>query len=328
MSKKRLSMILFTMLLCTGVLSGCGSKKTITIYSCAEEKCLELTQEMLNEQFPEYNIQQTYIDTGSLAAKLAAEGTETDADILLELESSYLEKCSDSLASLDHIDYTQYTPDLVSENHKYVPAMRMSGAIVVDTAALIEKGIAVPTCYDDLLKPEYKGLISMPNPKSSSTGYIFLLQMINDRGEDAAFEYFDQLAENISGQGFTTSGSGPVKALVTREAAIALGMTFHAAELINDGNDFDILFFDSGAPYTSYSNAVTKKCQEDKDVMKVFDYICQSISREENKNFAPEPIFQNTEITMENFPKDIPYADMNGIGDIELKERLLDKWNH
>ena len=86
MSKKRLSMIFFTMLLCAGVLSGCGSKKTITIYSCAEEKCLELTQEMLNEQFPEYNIQQTYIDTGSLAAKLAAEGTETDADILLELE--------------------------------------------------------------------------------------------------------------------------------------------------------------------------------------------------------------------------------------------------
>ena len=44
MSKKRLSMIFLTMLLCAGVLSGCGSKKTITIYSCAEEKCLELTQ--------------------------------------------------------------------------------------------------------------------------------------------------------------------------------------------------------------------------------------------------------------------------------------------
>ena len=328
MSKKKLTMILLALSLCATAISGCGSKKTITIYSCAEEKCLELTQKMLDQKFPEYDIRQTYMDTGSLAAKLAAEGTKTDADIFLELESSYLEKCNDSLATLDHIDFSQYTPDLVSENHKYVPAMRMSGAIVVDAAALKEKGIAIPSCYDDLLKPEYQGLISMPNPKSSGTGYIFLLQMVNDRGEEAAFEYFDKLAENISGQGFTTSGSGPVKALVTREAAIALGMTFHAAELINDGNNFQILFFDSGAPYTSYSNAVAKGKEQDQDVMKVFDYICQNVSREENKNYAPEPIFVDSEITMENFPKDIPYADMKGIGDIELKERLLDKWNH
>ena len=73
---------------------------------------------------------------------------------------------------------------------------------------------------------------------------------------------------------------------------------------------------------------MAKGKEQDQDVMKVFDYICQNVSREENKNYAPEPIFVDSEITMENFPKDIPYADMKGIGDIELKERLLDKWNH
>ena len=328
MIKKKCAIILGAAVLCLGLLAGCGSKKTITIYSCAEEKCLELMQQRLDEKFPEYNIQQTYIDTGSMAAKLAAEGKDTNADIILELESSYLQKCSDSLATLENIDFEQYTQDLVPENHKFVPAMRMSGAIVIDPAALQEKGLAKPTCYDDLLKPEYKGLISMPNPKSSGTGYIFLLQMINERGEDEAFAYFDKLAENISGQCFTTSGSGPVKALVTREAAIALGMTFHAAEQINDGNEFEILFFDSGAPYTTYGNAVIEGRQEDEDVMKVFDYICAEVSREENKIYAPEPIFLGTEITMENFPQDITYADMKGIEDVELKERLLDKWNH
>lgn len=80
----------------------------------------------------------------------------------------------------------------------------------MDTEALAAKNLPAPASYDDLLKPEYKGLISMPSPKSSSTGYIFLLNMVNERGEEAAFAYFDQLAENMSGQGFTTSGSGPV----------------------------------------------------------------------------------------------------------------------
>lgn len=328
MKRKKILALLSVITLCMSLLPGCGGKKNITIYSCAEEKCLDLMQKRLNEKFPEYNIQQNYIDTGSMAAKLTAEGSDTNADIILELEASHLRKCSDSLATLDRIDFGQYTPDLVPENHKFVPAMRMSGAIIIDPAALKEKELAPPASYEDLLKPEYKGLISMPNPKSSSTGYIFLLQMVNELGEEEAFAYFDKLAENISGQGFTTSGSGPAKALVTREAAIALGMTFHAAELINEGNDFEILFFDPGAPYTSYGNAVIDGRQKDEDVMKVFEYICQEVSREENESYAPEPIFQDTVITMENFPMDIPYGNMAGIDDLELKERLLDKWKH
>ncbi len=327
--KKILTALLIT-ILCLSILPSCSGKpKTITIYTAAEDHCMELVQEMLDEKFPEYDIQQTYIDTGSLAAKLMAEGKDSDADIILELETSYLEKCSGSLAELDSIDFSVYTEDLVPANHKYVPAVRMSGAVIVDPEALEEKNIPIPASYDDLLKPEYKGLISMPTPKSSSTGYIFLLNLINERGGvEAAFEYFDKLSENLCGQGFTTSGSGPVKALVTREAAIALGMTFHAAQTINEGNDFQILFFEEGAPYTSYANAVIEGKQMDEDVMKVFEYICQYISPRENELYTPEPIFKNQEVTMENFPQNIPYGNMTGIDNVVLKENLLDRWNY
>lgn len=315
-------------ILCVMPFSGCSEKKSITIYTAAEENCMALTQQMLEEEFPEYDIQQIYMDTGSLAAKLLAEGTDSDADIILELENSYLEKSRTLLAKLDSIDFSVYMDDLVPQSHKYVPAMRMSAAIVIDPVALEEKDVPIPTSYEDLLKPEYKGLISMPNPKSSGTGYIFLLNLINEWGEDAAFEYFDNLAENLNGQGFTTSGSGPVKSLVTQEAAVALGMTFHAAQMINDGNDFEILFFSEGAPYTTYSNAVIEGKQNDPDVMKVFEFICTNVSPKENEIYAPEPLFKGRAISMDNFPQDIPYGDMSGIDDMELKERLLDKWNH
>ena len=52
--------------------------------------------------------------------------------------------------------------------------------------------------YEDLLKPEYKGLISMPSPKASGTGYIFLKALVNSMGEDKAFAYFDKLSKNVS----------------------------------------------------------------------------------------------------------------------------------
>lgn len=31
---------------------------------------------------------------------------------------------------------------------------------------------------------------------------------------------------------------------------------------------------------------------------------------------------------MKNFPENITYGNMTGIDDVEVKERLLDKWNH
>ena len=203
----------------------------------------------------------------------------------------------------------------------------MSGAVIINKKTLEEKGVAVPTSYDDLIKPEYKGLISMPSPKSSGTGYIFLLNLVNERGEEAAFEYFDKLAENMSGQGFTTSGSGPVKALLQGEAAIGLGMTFQAAQEIENGTDLTIMFFDEGAPYTTYSSAVIAG-KDNEDVMKVFKYIVSDVSPEDKKLYNPEKIFKNQETTMKNFPENVPYGNMDGIRDIAKKEALLDKWNH
>ena len=62
---------------------------------------------------------------------------------------------------------------------------------------LKEKNLSKPTSYEDLLKPEYKGLISMPNPKASGTGYMFLKSLVNEWGEEKTFSYFDKLTPNV-----------------------------------------------------------------------------------------------------------------------------------
>jgi len=329
---KKILALAMMFVVCLGVLAACGNNakqaKSITIYSTAEDYRNEMARQMLTEKFPEYDINLVDIDTGTLAAKLAAEASETDADIIMELESTYLEKVSDSLAVLENIDFDVYMDELVPENHKYAPWYRLCGGIIVDVEALAAKGLDVPASYDDLLKPEYKGLISMPSPKSSSTGYIFLLNLVNERGEEDAFAYFDALAENMSGQGFTTSGSGPVKALLTGEAAIGLGITYQAVEMINEGSNYDVIFFAEGAPYTTGGSAVIAGRETDEDVMKVFDYIVSDVTPADKQQFAPERIYKEQEINVPNYPQNIPYGNMDGLQDIELKERLLDKWNH
>ncbi len=295
----------------------------VVIYSGAEEYRNEYFLKRLKEQFPDYDITIEYMPTGNLAAKLAAEGTDTDMDIFYDLDFSYAGLVEQYLADLSSYDQSIYVDDCKIEKAHYLAATRNGGAIIVNPKVLQEKNLTEPTCYDDLLKPEYKGLISMPSPKSSGTGYMFVKCLVNAWGEEKAFKYFDGLAENILQ--FTSSGSGPVNALVQGEAAIGLGMTAQAVTAINEGADLKILFFEEGSPYSLYGYAIPEGKQTRKAVKEVFDFFYSTLVMEDKELYYPEKVFVNQENKIKNYPTNIKYADMSN-NTTEEKTRLLENW--
>lgn len=328
MAKKKILCFLLALVLVLLSFAGCGKKSenTVVIYASSEEYRNDYILKRLKEQFPNYDIKLQYLPTGKNAAKIKAEGTNTEADILLGVESSYLNDISDVLTDLSSYDISRYLEDTIDPNHKYLAWERFSGGIIVNKTLLQEKGLETPQSYEDLLKPEYKGMISMSNPASSSTGYIFLKSLCNAWGEEKAFEYFDQLAENV--YQFSSSGSGPVNALVQGEAVIGLGMTFQAVQEINNGADLEILYFDEGSPYAVTGTAVIDGRLEKPAVKEVFDFLMNTLCEEDKEQFSPEAIFKDQETHMENYPQNIPYSDMTGIDDLNVKEDLLEQWKY
>ena len=301
------------------------SSNKVVIYSGAEEYRNEYFLKRINEEFPDYDVTIEYMPTGNLAAKLAAEGTDTDMDIFYDLDFSYAGLVEEYLADVSSYDQSIYVDDCKVENAHYLAATRNGGAIIVNPDVLEEKGLAEPTCYEDLLNPEYKNLISMPGPKSSGTGYMFVKSLVNAWGEDKAFEYFDGLAENILQ--FTESGSGPVNALVQGEVAIGLGMTAQAVTAINDGANLKILFFEEGSPYSLYGYAIPKGKETRKAVVDVFDFFYNTLVMEDKELYYPEQVFVDQVNNIDNYPTDIQYADMHD-NTTEEKSRLLDKWEY
>jgi iron(III) transport system substrate-binding protein len=308
--------------------AACNSKteNRVIIYTSTEDFRTEHMQRRLKEQFPDYDITLQFLSTGNHAAKLKAEGTTTEADIIVCLEAGYLEGVQDIMADLSAYDTSDYLPELIPDHHRYLPWDKLSGAIVINRGKLESQGLPVPTSYRDLLNPAYRGLISMPSPKTSGTGYIFLKNLINTRGEDVAFTYFDGLAENILQ--FTTSGSGPVNALIQGEAAIGLGITFHAVEAINGGSPLEILFFREGAPYNTSGMGIVKGKETRPVVKEVFDFVAGTLVYEDKERYSPEQIFKTQKNDVPNYPRNIIYADMSGGTDLEEKERLLEKWKY
>ena len=301
------------------------SSNRVVIYSASEDYKNEYFLKRLNEEFPEYDITIDYMPSGNLAAKVLAEGSDTDMDIYIDVDFSYADRLVDYLADLSDYDQSNYLDDCKVDNAHYLAYIRTGSAIIINPAILEAKGLEEPTSYADLLKPEYKNLISMPNPKSSGVGYMFLKNLVNAWGEEEAFTYFDELAENILQ--FTSSGLGPVNALVQGEAAIGLGEIAQAVNAINSGVDLKIIFFEEGAPFSLYGYAIPEGKQTRKAVKDVFDFFYTTLVYEDKELFYPEQIFIDQVNTMENFPKDIPYGDMSG-NTTEEKIRLIDKWEY
>jgi iron(III) transport system substrate-binding protein len=311
-----------------GIAISCKKESNeVLIFTSSEDFRIEYFQKRLDEQFPRYSIIINYTTTGNLAAKLKAEGTATDCDIIGEMDSAYLEGILDNLADLSSYDSSAFLDELVPVHKKYLPFVKSVGCIGINEQFLSERNIPVPASYQDLLKPQYKGVLSMPNPKSSGTGYFFLKSLVNAWGEDAAFTYFDRFADNVLQ--FTSSGSGPVNALIQGEAGIGLGLTLQVVTAINNrGVPLKIVYFEEGAPYSMYGMAMIKGKDSRQAVREVFDFYVNTLTREDKELFAPEQIYKSQTNNIPNYPKDVKMADMRGIESLPEKERLLEEWKY
>ncbi len=329
MRRTKLISIMLMMIMLLSILPGCSKSddNRVVIYTSAEAYRVEYMQQRLEEEFPDYDIVIEYMSTGEHAAKLLSEGTNTEADITYDLEYGYMEQLANAgvLTDLkDMYDMSMWAEDALTSTF-YLPEYKNGGAIIVNPKVLSDKGLEVPTSYADLLKSEYKDLISMPNPKSSGTGYMFLRTLVNTMGEDEAFAYFDELSKNILQ--YTSSGSGPVNALIQGEVAIGLGMTGQAVTAINDGHDLEILYFEEGSPYSMYGQGIIAGREEKTAVKEVFDFLINTYSYENCEKFFPEQIFKDKTFEIENYPTNIKYSDMSN-NTLEEKSRLLEKWKY
>lgn len=320
--------ILLLLTLVFSVMAYSESKESIVICTSAEQNRNDDLQQQLSEKFPKYNIIVMYMPTGKAATKIYTEGTNTEVDILVGVEAGYMKKLEHILADisgLSRIDYLEgITPD--NYNNRWVTWERFAGAIIVNTEILNKYGLEAPKTYEDLLKPEYKGLIAMPHPKSSGTGYFYFKNWVNIMGEKEAFEYVDRLQENL--KQFTESGSGPIKMLTQGEVAIGLGMTFQAVTEINKGQPFEIIYPPTGSPYSLTGTGIIEGHQDKEGVREVFDFIANEFIIIDKEKYSPELIYEGQVNKIENYPQDIVYADMTGIEDDKEKERLLSLWKY
>ena len=325
MKIKMLFPILFIPFVMICLITGCSSKKeVVVIYSSMEENRVQALKKQLKTQFKDIDVKVQSIPTGNSAAKIKNEGTSIEADIIIDLETAHMENLKNNFADLSQFDTTLYL-DSMNISTQYIIWAKTSTNLIIDKEYFDKHKLEIPTTYEDLLKPIYKNLIAMPDPKTSGSGYAFLLNVVNIMGEQQAIEYFQKLKENV--REFTTSGSGPTNLLKQGEIAIALGMTSQGASAINEGYPFEIISLKTGSPYNTTSAAIIKGKENRQAVKDVFSWLISDFSLYDKENFMPDPIFKNQNNQVDNYPTHLIDADMKNLNSVQTKEKLIEIWS-
>ena len=316
------------------LLVGCGGKKAdnkVVIYTAAEEERIEFLKAEVTKKFPSYEVIFQSLGTGNLVAKLQAEGTKTECDIFYDLEVSNAEILNNQNPSLfydlSEYDFSIYEKEVTPSHRKFAVNGKTDGTIVVNKKVLSQANAAVPKTYDDLLRPEFKGLVTMPSPKSSGTGYAFYNGIVSSQGEEAALKYFAALNENI--KEYTTSGSAPVKAVDRGEVGVGVGLLWQCVQYANKNPDLEVVFLNGEASYNLFTMGIINGKEKKQAVKEVFTYLFNELNEPQCVKFYPDRIYaKQCKAEISNYPTDFSEIAMKGQFDHTYKQTLLDKWTY
>ena len=220
-----------------GGTAGCAPRSTLVVYTAAESDQLAKYERAFKRAHPDINLVWVRDSTGVVTAKLLAERKAPRADAIFALAAT-------SMAQIDAEGGLEpYSPknlariDAVFRDGRATPHWTgtavLTSAICVNTIEAKKRGLPIPTTWEDLTKPVYKGAISMPNPASSGVGLLTVTGWLQGMGEAKAWSYMDGLDRNVVS--YAHSGSKPCKDAARGEVPIGISFDFRAVRTLSEG---------------------------------------------------------------------------------------------
>jgi len=266
-----------------------AQKTELLVYTALETDQIKAYESAFTKANPNIAIKWVRDSTGVVTSKLLAEKANPQADIVFGVSAS-------SLAVFDNegmlLPYAPKGLDRVSAKYrdsKNPPAwvgMDVYGAaICFNTVEAQKLGLPKPETWNDLLKPVYKGRITMPNPASSGTGYFDVTAWLQMWGDAEGWKYMDALHQNIAQ--YTHSGSKPCRQAGAGEFPIGITFEYRAVTTKKSGAPIDIIFPTEGLGWDLESSGIMKNTKKLDAAKALMDWM---ITREAMelyaKNFA------------------------------------------
>jgi thiamine transport system substrate-binding protein len=192
--------LLVVILLFTILFTGCAPQgpQTLTVLT---HDSFSVSESLVQQFEKDNNVKVSFVkggDAGSLLNKAILTKDAPLADVLYGVDNTFLSR------ALDAGIYTPYNasalaaiPDefKLDPKNNALPVDYGDVCINYDKAYFANKNLPIPQTFTDLTKPEYKGLLVVEDPATSSPGLAFLLATVAQFG-DGYQDYWRELKQN------------------------------------------------------------------------------------------------------------------------------------
>ncbi|HWP16801.1 MAG TPA: putative 2-aminoethylphosphonate ABC transporter substrate-binding protein [Xanthobacteraceae bacterium] len=308
-----------------------AQRTKVTVYTAIENDQLGPFKQAIEAAVPEVEVVWVRDSTGVITARFLAEKDNPRADVVLGLAVTSLihfeklglmETYEPKGASALKANYRDSTPP-----YTWTGMDAYLSALCFNTVEGKKNNVAVPTSWQDITKPEYKGKLVMPHPASSGTGYLTVAAWIQLMGEKAAWEFMDKVHENIAV--YTHSGSAPCVQAAKGERMAGIGFDMRGAREKTQGAPIDIVLPKEGAGWDLEATGIVKGTKHLDLAKKVADWgASKGASELYSKYYAlvAEPSVKNIP---PNYPPNAEQAmvknDFNWMA--ENRDRILAEWS-
>lgn len=200
-------------------------------------------------------------------SRVVYEGADCPADVVIGI--------SDSIDA-DQSLFLDWTPDCmedlsVEKKGNLVPFDYGFFAFIADMEYF--KDHELPTCLEDLTKPEFKDKVILIDPRTSSVGLGLLSWTVNTLGEDVAFDWWKAMKTNAltigdswsSSYGLFTEGEAPLVISYTTSPV------YHA--LYEDTDRYQAIDFTDGHVKTTEYLGILKTSKNVEDAKRFCEFV-------------------------------------------------------
>ncbi len=267
---------LFAVLLALAMLLGCVSVSAegapdeliaaakeegeLVVYGSCEEEYLQAACDKFEQL---YGIKVTHqrLSTGEVQAKIEEENGNPSADVWFGGTTDPYNICAKEgllenyeAANASHLLGSAYR----DKDGAWYGIYKGILGFMVNTEELQRMNLEIPQDWQDLLKPEYQGLIWLSNYNTAGTAKLVINTMIQKYGHDEGIKYLVDLDKNI--QVYTKSGSGPSKNVGTGECVIGIGFLHDGIyQIVDNGYDnISLVIPSSGTSFEIGATAIFK----------------------------------------------------------------------
>ena len=220
---------------------------TITVYTSEPEEKVDEINAAFMEAHPDINVEVYRAGTGDLNARIASEKQSGDieADVLWAADSPTFEgyAADGDLAELENVDTEGVMEEVIDEEGFYIGTRIIPTVIAYNTDVVSED--EAPQSWQDLLDPQYKDKLVMPDPAVSGAAAFNASVWLES--EELGEEWITALGEN---QPMIAQSNGPTsQEIASGSRPVGVVVDYLVRDLAAAGSPIATAYPEEGAPY-------------------------------------------------------------------------------